>query len=505
MPEQDSGGNDKTEARQLRRTVRDLVALATMPATWIGREPQEIARGIADSLTSALELDAIYVRLNHSEEPPSEICYSENCPAFANWLEEPESNMRSDSAVPTQRRAKISVRDKFLHIAITPVGLDAEGGLIVVAAHRSDFPTDLETVLLSVAAAQVQISFLGARAISERKRTDRLLQALRENVDLASMFEEIVGESPALRRVLTLVTKVAPTDSTVLLTGETGTGKELVARAIHKRSARFSRPFVSVNCGALPAALISSELFGHEKGAFTGAQQRHLGRFEVVQGGTIFLDEIGDLSLEVQITLLRVLQERQFERLGGTRPITADVRVIAATNRDLKAATAAGTFRLDLFYRLNIFPIQIPALRERKQDLPMLVEHFVKRYAAKMGKKIGGIERKTFDLCQAYDWPGNVRELQNVIERSVILCSGDAFSIDEGWLVTESSPSRPRSSALAASLRANEKEMIEAALLESKGRVGGPSGAANKLRLAPSTLETKIKALKIEKHRFAVG
>ena len=274
--------------------------------------------------------------------------------------------------------------------------------------------------------------------IDDRKQAEEKLQheniALREEIDKASMFEEIVGTSPVLQTVLSRVSKVAPTDSTVLLTGETGTGKELMARAIHRRSQRSSRVFVSVSCAAIPRDLIASELFGHEKGAFTGAAQRHLGRFELAEGGTIFLDEIGELPAETQIALLRVLQEHEFERVGGTRSIQADVRVIAATNRDLQAAIAASTFRSDLFYRLNVFPIEIPPLRERREDIPLLVEYFIDRYARKAGKTIRRVNKKSLDLLQSYPWPGNIRELQNVIQRSIILCETETFSVDESWL-----------------------------------------------------------------------
>ena len=326
--------------------------------------------------------------------------------------------------------------------------------------------------------------------------------ALREEVDKASMFEEIVGASPALRAVLSSVTKVAPTDSTVLITGETGSGKELIARAIHKRSRRSSRAFVSVNCAAVPQSLIASELFGHEKGAFTGALQRRLGRFELAEGGTIFLDEIGDLPSETQNALLRVLQEREFERVGGTQSIRANVRVIAATNRDLKAAIAAGTFRDDLFYRLNVFPIQVPPLRQRREDIPLLVEYFIDRFAKKVGKKIRGVNKKTLELFQSYPWPGNIRELQNVIERSVIVCETENFSVDESWLTRESVSAQPASQRLSKISAAQEKEVIEAALAETAGRVSGPSGAAARLGIPPSTLDSKIKSFKINKNRF---
>src|SRR5438132_7079108 len=266
----------------------------------------------------------------------------------------------------------------------------------------------------------------------ERTRKENL--ALREEIDRSSMFEEIIGSSQALGKVFVQVSKVARTDSTVLILGETGTGKELIARAIHRQSKRADRAFIRVNCAAIPASLIASELFGYEKGAFTGAFQRRLGRFELADGGTIFLDEIGDLPPETQIALLRVLQEREFERVGGHQTIRADVRVIAATNRDLEAVIAAGTFRSDLFYRLNVFPIAIPPLRERKEDIPLLVEHFVSRYSSKAGKKIRSIKKKTLNVLESYSWPGNIRALQNVIERSVIVSETENLSVDESWL-----------------------------------------------------------------------
>jgi len=342
--------------------------------------------------------------------------------------------------------------------------------------------------------------------IEDRKQAEEKVQkenlALRQEIDHSLMFEEIVGGSPALQSVLARVAKVAPTDSTVLITGETGTGKELFARAIHKRSQRSSRAFVSVNCAATPATLIASELFGHEKGAFTGALQRRLGRFELAEGGTIFLDEIGELPPETQIALLRVLQEREFDRIGGGRPIRADVRVIAATNRDLEGAIDGGAFRKDLYYRLNVFPIEIPPLRERKKDIPTLIEYFVQRYSRKVGKKIRSIEKSTLQLLESYNWPGNVRELQNVIERSVIFCESDLFAVDPGWLSFESSEPPQDTGPSAKMSPTQEKEMIERALAETAGRVSGPSGAAAQLNMPASTLESKIRSLKINKFRF---
>jgi len=327
--------------------------------------------------------------------------------------------------------------------------------------------------------------------------------ALRDEVDRVSMFEEIVGTSQALQAVISRAIKVATSDSTVLITGETGTGKELVARAIHRRSDRVSRPFVGVNCAAIPRDLIASELFGHEKGAFTGASHQRLGRFELANGGTIFLDEVGELPAETQIALLRVLQEHEFERVGGSRRIRTDVRVIAATNRDLQAAIITGSFRSDLFYRLHVFPIEMPSLRERREDIPMLVEYFIDRYARKAGKDIRHVSHETLELLQAYAWPGNIRELQNVIERSVILCETDMFSIDESWLPLPPAATESKLYiGLPRRLEVQEKNMIEEALQASRGRVFGPMGAAAKLGIPRSTLESKIKTLKIDKNRF---
>jgi formate hydrogenlyase transcriptional activator len=349
--------------------------------------------------------------------------------------------------------------------------------------------------------ASIEVIMADPKQSEERLKHESV--TLPEEVDKGSMCDEIVGSSGALQKVLSLVSKVAPTDATVLITGETGTGKELVARAIHRRSRRSSRAFVSVNCAAIPRDLIASELFGHEKGSFTGAAQRRVGRFELADGGTIFLDEVGELPKETQIALLRVLQEREFERVGGTRSIQTNVRVVAATNRDLRAAIAAGTFRSDLFYRLNVFPLEVPPLRERREDIPMLVEYFIDRCAKNVGKNITGINKKDLDLLQSYPWPGNIRELQNVIERSVILCETENFSVDETWLPQHSVASEPKSqSNLSQNLAAQEKEMIEAALSESRGQVFGPSGAAAVLGMPRSTVESKIRSLKISKNSF---
>ena len=390
---------------------------------------------------------------------------------------------------------RIVLRDgtiKHLHTIGHPV-LNESGEVVEYIG------TGIDVTEQNEARAALEHAFEEIKRLKDRLQDENL--ALREELDQAFMFEEIVGASAALKTVLSHVAKVAPTDSTVLISGETGTGKELIARAIHKHSRRTERAFVSMNCAATPPSLIASELFGHEKGAFTGAVQQRRGRFELAHLGTIFLDEIGEIPIDTQIALLRVLQERQVERVGGNRAIPVDVRVIAATNRDLSEAIAAGTFRSDLFYRLNVFPIVVPPLRKRREDIPILVEYFVKRFAEKMAKRIRRIDKHTLELCERYSWPGNIRELQNIVERSVILCSGETFSIDEAWLPSQ----MPGSSALPDALQDQEKDMIEAALAKSKGRVAGPRGAAATLGIPPSTLESKIKQLGIRKGQFSTA
>ncbi len=384
-------------------------------------------------------------------------------------------------------------RIKYLHTIAHPVP-DESGEITEVVGTVMDVTEQHQ------AQAALETAFEEIKALKDRLYNENI--ALREEIDRSSMFEEIVGESPALQAVLAHVVKVAPTDSTVLITGETGTGKELIARAIHKRSQRGARAFVSVNCAAIPPSLIASELFGHEKGAFTGAIQRRLGRFELAEGGTIFLDEIGELPPDTQIALLRVLQEREFERVGGAKVIRANVRVIAATNRDVQGSIEAGMFRSDLYYRLNVFPIEMPPLRKRREDIPLLVEYFIDRYASKAGKKIRGISRATLDRLKSYFWPGNIRELQNVIERSVIVCETENFTVDESWLSRAPEETPQAGGPLSKMPASQEKQTIEAALAHAQGRVSGPAGAAAKLGIPPSTLDSKIKTFKINKHRF---
>jgi len=379
-------------------------------------------------------------------------------------------------------------------------------GVLTLACFAEDAFPETEIPFLEQVAAEIAIAIANARAHREIAALKEQLECERAYVEdeifAGAKFEEIVGSSESLVQALGHVARVAPTDSTVLITGETGTGKELVARAIHKHSRRANRPFIRVNCAAIPQSLIASELFGHEKGAFTGATERRLGRFELANGGTIFLDEIGDIPADTQVALLRVLQEREFERVGGGRTVSVDVRVVAATNRDLKAAVEAGTFRLDLFYRLNVFPVRVPSLRERRDDIPLLAKYFIERYARSTGKKIKNVDRKTLQLLQAYDWPGNIRELQNVIERSVILCDGATLSINESSMHNDTPETLQTSTRLSEALTNTEKAMIKATLEETGGRVSGPSGAAVKLGIPRSTLESRIRSLQIDKHLF---
>jgi formate hydrogenlyase transcriptional activator len=329
-------------------------------------------------------------------------------------------------------------------------------------------------------------------------RTHEETLNLYDDIFSMSTFEEIVGSSEAICRVTAEVLRVAPSDATVLITGESGTGKELIARAIHRRSGRSRWPFISMNCAATPPSLIAADLFGHEKGAFTGANRRRAGRFEVANRGTLFLDEIGDMPSETQISLLRVLQEREFERVGGNRSIPVDVRVIAATNCDLPAAVGSGEFRRDLFYRLNVFPIHVPPLRERREDILLLAKYFIERYAANSGKRIRSVDKEAAQLLEGYDWPGNIRELQNVIQRAVILCTAQTLSVDEAWL------SPPSHNLYDSRQRRNsaEKERIEAALAECRGRISGPNGAAGKLGVRRTTLESRIRKLRINKYQY---
>jgi formate hydrogenlyase transcriptional activator len=364
--------------------------------------------------------------------------------------------------------------------------------------------TDEQVRLLEDIANIVAIAVSNALAYEEIKSLKEQLllenRVLQEEIVERSIYEEIVGSSGSLQNVLTAIEQVAPTVSTVLITGETGTGKELVARAIHRRSPRAERAVVKVNCAALPAELIASELFGHEKGAFTGAMQQRIGRFEAANGGTIFLDEIAELSPEIQVSLLRVLQEKEFERVGGNRTIKTDVRVIVATNKDLRREVNEGRFRADLFYRLNVFPIHVPALRERVNDIPVLVDYFAARLAARTGKKIRQIEKRSLQIMKQYSWPGNIRELQNVIERCVILAAGEVLRVDPTMLLYE--PPAAVSAPAMGDGGSDRKSQIETVLRETRGKVYGPNGAAARLGVPGTTLESQIRSLGIKKYLF---
>jgi len=427
---------------------------------------------------------------------------SEGIPTLPKWLTVLHPDDRDLLAKTLERIFRESVRidvtyrvdhpkqgKRIMHSTGEPV---AEDGKVTRLIGNTLDITEEEN-----ATRELKKAFGEIRALKDELYKENIV--LRHEIGSTSMFEEVLGTSSALQNVLALAAKVAPTDSSVLIAGETGTGKELIARAIHKRSKRGEHSFVGVNCAAIPSSLIMSELFGHEKGAFTGAVQRRLGRFELAEGGTLFLDEVGDLPLETQIALLRVLQEREFERVGGTEMLRCDVRMIAATNRDLHSAIAAGSFRSDLFYRLNVFPIELPPLRERKEDIPILVNYFVNRYAQRAGKKIDTIRKKSIEALQEYSWPGNVRELQNVIERSLIIVDTNEFSVDKNWLSHEFQSSRRVG---AASRISTEQEQIEAALEQTKGKVSGRQGAAAILGLPASTLESKIRTLRINKHAY---
>ncbi len=475
---------------RLRRSEASL--LEGQRLTHTGNWRHDISSG---KVTRSPEMDRIYGVTPDEDATTADFFFNRLHPEDRSFLEQKyEKTKQSKSSFESDYRIVLPDGSvKYIHNIGHPILNESN----VVVEYAG---TAMDVTEQRLARADLEKAFEEIKLLKDRLHDENLV--LREQIDQAFLFEEIVGSSPALQTVLSSIVKVAPTDSTVLITGETGTGKELIARAIHKHSQRSGEAFISVNCASIPSSLIASELFGHEKGAFTGAIQRRQGRFELAHSGTIFLDEVGELPAETQIALLRVLQERQFERVGGNRVLSTDVRVIAATNRDLKAAIAAGTFRADLFYRLNVFPVEVPPLRKRKEDIQMLMEYFVKRYAEKAGKHIRKIDMNTLEMCQSYPWPGNIRELQNIIERSVILSNGDTFCIEQAWLASSKQAGQELPSPLPDTLQNQEREMIEAALAECKGKVAGPKGAAAKLGIPRSTLDSKINQLKIKKHRF---
>ena len=377
-------------------------------------------------------------------------------------------------------------------------------GSIVFSRKQPVAFSPAQLSILTDVARPIAVAVANAIAWEEiqslRDRLEEENVVLRSQLAEVKKFDEIVGDAPAIRRVLEAVEQVAATDATVLITGETGTGKELIARAIHRLSPRAAKPHIKVNCAAIPETLLASELFGHERGAFTGATERRKGRFELADGGTLFLDEIGELPMETQVMLLRVLQEREFERLGGSETVQVNVRVVAATNSNLAEEVRTGRFRSDLYYRLNVFPVRVPPLRERPEDVPLLAAHFADKHAARFGRQVTQIERRTLRLLESYHWPGNVRELENIIERAVILARNGSLRVEREFL-----PETGVVTDVGAHLQSQERELIEAALRAARGRISGPKGAAKRLGLAASTLEFRIRKFGIDKFRFRNG
>jgi formate hydrogenlyase transcriptional activator len=460
----------------------------------VSRQPGESVESLVDRYASSIKVDPPPMKLPVGQHPISEIMKTGE-PYLASDL---ESQRRFDSDEPLFNAGFRSYIDVPLMNQGQLIGtikfLSREKGSYTAAQVRllQDIK-DIMAIAVSNALAYEEIKCLKEQLFLENR-------VLQEEIVERSIYEEIVGSSSTLQKVLTAIEKVAPTDSTVLITGETGTGKELVAHAIHRRSPRSDRALVKLNCASLPAELIASELFGHEKGAFTGALQQRIGRFEAANGGTIFLDEIAELSPEIQVSLLRVLQEKEFERVGGNRTIKTDVRVIAATNKDLQREVNEGRFRMDLFYRLNVFPVHVPPLRERVNDIPVLVDYFAMRLAARTGKKITQIEKRSLCAMQQYAWPGNIRELQNVIERCVILAEGQVLRVDPSILM-QGAPSTA-TEPVATGFGWDRKAQIEAVLQQTRGKVYGPRGAAARLGLPATTLDSQIRALSINKHHF---
>ncbi len=475
----------------------EYVRLHSLHVERVGRRPGESVESVVARAASSINLPTKPVLKQRLNEHHVREVASSHKPYVCTDLE-------FQKRFPEDERLLLYGVRSYISLPLLKRG-EALGAVDFISFEKRSFDRG-EVELLQDVSEIVSIAVSNALAFEEIKALKEQLQAenriLQDEIVQRSIFEEIVGSSQSLRNVLAAIDRVAPTDSTVLITGETGTGKELIAHAIHRRSSRAGRALVKVNCAALPAELIASELFGHEKGAFTGALQQRIGRFETANGGTIFLDEIGELTPEMQIALLRVLQEKEFERVGGNRTIHADVRVITATNRDLKRQVSEGSFRADLYYRLNVFPIHAPALRERIDDIPILVDYFISRFATRMGKRIRQMDRRTLDALERYSWPGNIRELQNVIERGVILADSEVFRLEPGTLPGDAPNNLEKPGPESPGTREQQKAQIEAILRETRGRIAGPDGAAARLGIPASTLESRIKTLKINKHLF---
>ena len=460
-----------------------------------------------------LDADGVHLRMHAMDVQTDKFPFEEGIVATLDGLPEGEAVLSRKPVLVSPRIDLKRFYSPWVHKAVAngvKSGCTAPliahgrvlGSLAVVSLQEAAF-TEEDATLLEQCASQIAIAvenalnFRDLEALKEKLAQEKLY--LEDEIRSDSGFEEIIGESPALRQVLQMVETVAPSDSTVLLLGETGTGKELIARAIHDHSRRKGRTFVKLNCAAIPTGLLESELFGHEKGAFTGAIAQKIGRLELADQGSLFLDEVGDIPVEIQPKLLRALQEREFERLGSTHTKKVNVRLVAATNRDLEKMIAAREFRSDLYYRLNVFPIRIPPLRERPEDIPLLVRYFVQKYARQMQKKIELIPAAAMSKLQAWDWPGNVRELENVIERAVILTAGSTLQVPVAEL--KSSVNVPAVSS-AVTLQATEREHIIKVLRDTKGTLAGPMGAASRLGLKRTTLQSKMKKLGITRDQY---
>lgn len=531
----------------------DLIGVVALPAAWNGCAPAEIVHTLLDALLGMLHLDFVYLWLKDSlGERPLEVVRGPRLQTLAGIGE--SLKRWSADRVPNPPRVVDALGDEDLTMIRLPLGLEGEMGILVAGSRRADFPARTERLLLTVAANQAAVGLQGARLLSEQKRVaqdldrkvaqrteelaaaNRELQAeilkeqslaaenlkaceeiaalkarleiqntyLQDEIRNQHNFEEILGNSPELLKLLDRVELAAPVDANVLIMGETGVGKELIARAIHSRSRRKDTPLVKVNCGAIPSGLVESELFGHVRGAFTSASERRIGRFELANNGTLFLDEVGELPLETQVKLLRVLQEQEFEPLGSNLTIKVNVRIIAATNRNLEDALQSGRFRSDLYYRLNVIPLQVPALRDRRSDIPQLVTAFLQQSAQRMGKPVRFVSRETMSLLTDYSWPGNIRELQNVIERGVVLSRGSTLKLGVDLLPMEASDAGIEPRVIAETKDSDSLEEIQRRhvlrVLEKTGwKISGPRGAGAILDIHPNTLRSLMHRLGIQR------